>query len=159
MTTIMESSLERRLLETVGEQVAAEPVGGWDPRSLQLCLNVLREIRASATDTRQAVEEELAGGVEARSFTRHYGPFLAAADQHVALVRELLDRLSPPADPASEGLLAELRLLEREHTAFRDLLGEALSRASEPPRPVDEGRVRAAEAAHARGETKPITQR
>ena len=40
----------------------------------------------------------------------------------------------------------------------RDLLAQAVARASEPPRPVDWERVRAAEEAHARGESKPFSK-
>jgi hypothetical protein len=159
MTTLMMPSLERRLLQTVREEVTAEPVREWPPRSLQLCLNLLRDLRASATEMRQALENELAAGVEARSFARTYGPVLPAADGHLASLRELIGELSPAEDTAAASFVAELRLLEREHAAYRDLLAAALSRAAEAPRPVDWERVRAAEEAKARGETKPYSRR
>src|SRR5262245_57703618 len=159
MTALVIPSFERRLLESVREEVAAEPVRQWPPRSLELCLDVLRKIRAGAADIRQTLEEALAEGVEARSFARGYGPFLSPAEDHLAFVRELAQSLSLIGDAASQSLLAELRLLEQESKAFRDLLAEALSRASEPPRPIDWGRVRAAEEAQARGETKPFSRR
>ncbi len=92
----------------------------------------MREIRASTVDMRQTLEEELADGVEARSFVRIYGPFLAAADEHVALVRELIESLSLAEDVASQNFLASLRLLEQENRAFRDLLAKALAQASDP---------------------------
>jgi hypothetical protein len=159
MTALVIPPFERRLLETVRERVAAEPVRQWPPRSLELCLDVLRRIRAGAADTRQTLEEVLAEGVEARSFARDYGPFLAPAEDQLAFVRELVESLSLMEDAASQSLLAEVRLLEQEGKAFRDLLAEALARASEPPRPINWERVRAAEEAHARGETKPFSRR
>ncbi len=151
MTTLTNPSLERRLLQTVREEVAAKPLRSWPQRSLQLCLNFLREIRVSAREMRQTLENELANGVEARSFVRTYGPSLPAANDYLAFVREWLEWMSQAEDAASAIFVAELRLLERETQTFRDLLGEALSRASEPARPVEEDRVRAAEEAYTRG--------
>jgi len=158
MTTLMMPSLERRL-KMVREEVAAKPVQEWSPPSLQWCVKILREMRVSAAEMRQALEDELAEGVEARSFARTYGPFLPAADGHLASLRELIGALSPAEDTAAASFVAELRLLEQEDAAFRDLLAAALSRASEAPRPVDWERVRAAEEAKARGETKPYSRR
>ena len=157
MPTLLIPSFERRLLQTVTEEVAAGPVREWPEQSLRLCLDLLRKMRENAANLRRGLEDVLAEGVEARSFTRDYGPVLPAAEDHLARVRELAGRLSPAKDGASESLAAELRLLGQEVQAFRDLLAGALSRASEPPRPVDWGRVRAAEEAHARGETKPFS--
>src|SRR5262245_19906856 len=122
MTTLLMPSLGRRLLQTVREEVAAEPVRDWSPRSLQLCLNVLREIRESIAAARRALEGELAEGVEARSFARTYGPVLPSADDHLASLRELIIELSPEEATAAASLVAELRLLEQENTEFRDLL-------------------------------------
>jgi hypothetical protein len=155
MTTLLMPSLERRLLRTVREEVAAGP----SPQSLQLCVKILREMRESAAEMRQALEDELAEGVEARSFARTYGSVLPAADGHLASLRELIEELSPAEDTAAASFVAELRLLEQENAAYRALLAAALSRASEAPRPVDWERVRAAEEAKARGETKPFSRR
>ena len=159
MTTLVMGSLERRLLQAVKEEVAAEAVGEWPLQAHRLCWSFLRQMRDSAAERRQALEEVLAEGVEARSFARTYRPFLAAIDEHLVLVGELVQSLSSAEDIAAESLAAELRLLEREDQGFRDLLARALARASEAPRPVDWGRVRAAEEAQARGETKPFSRR
>jgi hypothetical protein len=159
MTTLTIGSLERRLLQTLGEEVAVEPVHQWPQQSVELCLDLLRRMHANTARVRQGLEELLANGVEARSFARDTGPLLAIVDEQIASVRALVERLSPARDAASETLEVELRRLQQETQALRDLLAEALSRASEPPRPVDAERVRAAEEAHARGETKPFSRR
>jgi hypothetical protein len=146
---------ERRLLRTVREGVAADPVvREWPSQSLDLCLDVLRRIRKSTVDTRLALENQLAEGVEARAFGAAYGQYLPTAEEHVAIVRELVEALSPGEDAASQSLLSELHVLEEENKALRDLLAEALARASEPLRPADWNRIRAAEEAHAHGETR-----
>jgi hypothetical protein len=159
MTTLTLPSFDRRLLLTVKEQAATEPVRLWPQRTLRTALGVLREIRESAADMRKTLEEELAGGVEPRSFVRTYSDYLPKADEHVAIVRDLIESLSPPEDPTSQSLVAELRLHEQEAQAFRTLLAEALSHASEPPRPVDWDRIDAAGEAYASGKTKPFSRR
>lgn len=137
MTTLTIPSLNRRFLQAVREEMAAEPIREWPERSLQLALKVFREIRASAADMRHALEEELANGVEARSFVLSYGQYLPVAEDHLAFIRELVESLSKVGDAATESLLVELRLLQQEHQTFRDLLAQALALASEPPGPID----------------------
>ena len=157
MTTMI-PSFERGVLGAIREGVAAEPVREWPEPSLQLGLDLLRRIRESAAGMRQALESELANGVEGRSFVRIYGPLLPVAVDHVAVVRTLVESLAAAQDPPSKSLLAELLLLEHENKAFRDLLVDALSRASQPRGPVDWQRVHAAEEALARGEVKPFSR-
>lgn len=159
MTTLMIPSFERTLLQTVREEVAAEPVHEWSPRSLQLCLDLLRRLRQAAAEIHQDLKNEVSEGVEARSFARTYSPVLTAADHHLSSLRNLIEELAPSEGAAAESLVAELRLLEQEHAAFRDLLAEVLARATAGPRPINWDRVRAAEEAQARGETKPFAQR
>ena len=105
MTTVMMPP-EGELLRAVREGVEAEPepVRTWPQRSFQLCLDLLRRIRESAGEARQALAEELAAGVEARSFARTYGEFLPAADEFVTMVQELREFLSPLEDPPSQRL-------------------------------------------------------
>jgi hypothetical protein len=137
MITLTKPSFNRRLLQAVREQVASEPIRGWDQRDLQLCLDFLRRLRENAADMRRGLEEDLAGGIEARSFVQEGGPFLQELNERIALVQELVESLSPVKDAAIESLVAELRSLDQENKTSRDLLAEALARASEPPRPID----------------------
>jgi hypothetical protein len=159
MTTLTIPSFNRRLLQTIKEQAASEPVHTWPKQTLRTALGVLREIRESAADMRKRLEEELAAGVEPRWFVRTYSEFLPRADEHVAAIRGLLESLSPAEDPSSQSLVAELRLQEEEAQAFRALLAQALSQASEPPHPVDWDRINAAAEAYASGKTKPFARR
>lgn len=159
MTILTIPSFERRLLGTVREEMAAEPVSEWPPQSLQLCLGILQGIRANAATMHSILKGTLAEGVEVRSFVRDYRPFLPLTDDRLAQVRELIERLSPMEDTASANLAAALHALEQEYQAFRDHLAEALARASTPLPPVDWDRIRAAEEAHAHGDTKPFSSR
>jgi hypothetical protein len=146
MTTLTTPTLQRRLLQTVGEAVVHDRLG----ETVRLGAGVVRELRESVARMRREFEDDLAEGVEARSFIRSYGSVLLGMDESLVHLGGLLEELSGAEGTAAEGFLTELRLLKQESKAFRDLLAEALSRASEPPRPVDGARVRAAEEAHAR---------
>jgi len=122
-------------------------------------LNIVREIRESAAEARQALEERLSEGIEAHSFARSYSEHLLAAEEYVKLNQTLIELLSEANDPRAESLLAEFRLLEQEERASRDLLAEALSLATQPSRPVDWERIHRAEEAYTSGETKPFYRR
>ncbi len=165
MTAILIPPLERRLLRTIDAQLAAEPVHEWPSQSLQLCSDLVRKFLANVTNMRSMLEKLMTAGVEARSFARGCGSLSTDTDDQIDIVRGIIVRLSAALDAASESPTAELRSLEQglrsleqETGAFRDLLAEALSRASEAPRPIDWERVQAAEDAYACGETKPFSR-
>ncbi len=141
MPTLMIPSFERRLLQTVSEEVTAEPVRAWPEQSLQLCLDLLRKIRDNNAGLRQALEEMLSRGVEARSFARDYSPVLADIADQLARLREIAERVEPAEDPASARFKEELRPLVEEMEAYRDLLADAVARASVPVPPFDESRL------------------
>jgi hypothetical protein len=158
MATLTTPSLERRLLQTVTEELEAEPVRNWPKNSLQLCLDMLRGIGESADKERRLLQEVLASGVEARSFSSICAPGLAVADDIISILRKLVGQLTEN-DAGSQSLVAEARVVEKKYRAMRDLLAEALARARETRRPVDWLQVRAAEEAHERGEMKPFSRR
>ncbi len=138
MTTLATPTLQRRLLQTVGEAVANDRFG----ETIQLGVGVVRELRESVARMRREFEADLAEGVEAHSFARSCGPILSATDEHQIQLGRLLEELSGAQGTAAEPFLAELRLLEKETEAFRDRLAEALSLASRPPAPVDWDRLK-----------------
>ncbi len=159
MTALEIPSLHRRLVKTLRDEVENEPIREWDPESLQLCLKILRDSSEKTARVRQSLEELLAGGVEARSFARGFGPLLGAVEEHAANVRGIGEHLSKAKGALPEAVAAELAVLARETLAYRDLLSEALARSTEPPRPADPERVRASEETYARGEAKPFSGR
>ncbi len=137
MTTLTVPSLEQRLLRTVKEEAEAKSVREWPQESVELCLNLLQQIRTRIADMHQTLEEILVEGVEARSFAREGAPILAAAEDRAASIRELIDRIASLEDTSFARLLKVLRSLEKEEQAFRDDLAEALNRVSESPPSMD----------------------
>lgn len=142
MTMLTAPSLERRLLQTVKEEVEARSVREWPPESVELCLLLLRQIRERTAGMLQTLKEVLERGVEAHSFAREGAPILAAAEDRAASIREFIAKLSPSEDAASARLLTALHSLEEAEKAFRDLLAEALARVSVPPPAMDWDRLK-----------------
>jgi hypothetical protein len=162
MTTLTTPRFQRRLLQTVREEVANERLGETiqlDEGTVRLGVGIVRQMRDSVVQMRAELENLLADGVEARSFVRSYGAILPDANESLVQLAGLLEELARAIGTDAESFVTELRLLENDTKVFRDLAAEALSRSSQPPRPVDWGRVRASEEAHARGETKPFSRR
>ena len=159
MTTLVMPSLQRRLIKAVGEEMEAEPIQQWAEESRQFLVDLLRRIREHDVGVRHRLEAKVVDGVEAHSFVRDYGPLLAATDEQLAGLQPLMEKLPAEDSPALSHLGAELRSLIDEKRSFRAFLAEALARAAARPRPVDFERSRSAEAAYARGETKPFAPR
>ena len=154
------------LLRSVKEQLAEAPVQGWPPPELQMFRETIQVLRNNTASLYERLENRLAEGVEARSFARDSGPLLAAADDQLGTVQELVEKLMSAEDLAAESLVGQLRSLQQElcslkqeMRAYRDLLADALSRASAAPGPIDWERVRAAEEAYAGGKTKRFSRR
>lgn len=142
MTTLTAPSLERRLLQTVKEEVEAKSVNEWPDESVELCSILLRQIRERTAAKLRALQDMLAAGVEARSFVREGTPALAAAEERAASIRESIARLSSMEDIASTMLLGELRSLAEEEKSYRHLLADALGRVSSPPLAMDWDRLK-----------------
>ncbi len=158
MTTLTAPFLERRLLQTVKEEVEARSVRDWPQDSVELGLTLFQRSRATTARMRKELQALLTKGVEARSFSRHAAPLLAAAEDFAASIRELIEKLSSSNDSDSARLLAELRLLEQEEKAYRDLLSEALARVAAPSPALDWDRLKSeADADFAAGRSVTFT--
>jgi hypothetical protein len=157
MTTLAMPSFQLRLISAVAEEMKA--VQEQVAEDSQFLADLLRRIREYDVQVRQKLEELLVNGVEARSFVRDYGPLLAATESQIATFQSLGEKHAHEGSQSFQNLMTETRLLLDEKRSFRDFLAEALARASEKPRPVDLQRIRSAEEAYARGETKPFSRR
>src|SRR5437660_848352 len=114
MTALITPVLQRRLLQTVGEAVTNDGL----EETIRLGVAIVRDLRESGNRMRREFENVLAQAVEARSFARSYGPTLSAADEYLLSLRGLLEKLSRAEGTKAESFVAELRLLEKENSAF-----------------------------------------
>jgi hypothetical protein len=122
--------------------VSKSPTADDIDEAIRLGVGIVRELRESVARMRREFEDELAEGVEARSFYRSYSPLLPPTDDCIRELGRLLEALAGAEGTAGESFVAELRLLEKEYITTRDFLAEALARASEPPRPIDYERLK-----------------
>jgi hypothetical protein len=159
MPTVVMPSAERWFLQTFREEITREPLHAWPPQSLRLYLKVLGKLRQETADARTALEEQLASGVEARSFVQNFGQHIEAAANQLTIVRDIITDLSATDDVPARELLVEFRSLEQESAALHKLLEQAATLASAAHHPVDWARIQESEQAYARSETKEFTRR
>jgi hypothetical protein len=160
MTTLTAPSFKRRLdfVQSELAELATDPVSEFPPEVVQWCLEILPTLSATLGESHKKVREQLAKGVEARLLIRAISPLLPGCNETVDAIQKCLQWLSQREDEASARIAAQLRLLDQQARTHRDLVAHALSKASEPPRAPDLDRIRAAEEAYARGETKVFSR-
>jgi hypothetical protein len=159
MTMLMFPSMQDKLLRVVSDEVSELPVREWDEHALETCLTLFRQMHERVGEMRAALETELAGGVEARSFLQAVNADQRPAEEVMARVHSLIDQLSAFDDPGSKKLAAAARLLEQGSRAYYGLLSEAIARCLESARPVDAERWQASEEAYDRGAVKPFSRK
>ena len=123
---------------------------------IQVMLKHLRKVRQCCIKQREELERLLSDGVEAGDFLRATDGWVAVIHGQLAEIGKIRERLSGEAmfDSVDKGW----ELIEEEIRASGGLLEAATAAVSKQPRPVDWKRVRAAEEAHSRNETKPFSK-
>jgi hypothetical protein len=158
MTTIAIPTLQNRVLDIVSNEIDAQPaLAGWTYQTVKIFVSLVDALTEYATEWQSALEDELADGVEARSFAQRYAGELPKWKRTVERLEALVVRLGPATTPPVSDLKAELSRAKTVAEAVHDLLYDTLRLATEQPRPMDLERVRASEEAYARGETKPFS--
>jgi hypothetical protein len=140
-----------------------KPINQWTRPEIERYFEDVGNGHRSAVNLRRALERTLSGGVETRALARDFPKFLAVVERQLTVIGDMIERLPPMITAAPESLASglrsaesELRSVKDELQACHDLLHEALALASQPPRPFDPERARAAQEAYERGETKPF---
>jgi hypothetical protein len=141
----MARTLERgRVEELTPEEVST---------ALQMC-GVLQDLFNRA---RRSIEEELSRGVDARAFAARYEQAVAELEAVLAATRRVvMNARTDLLPPSAEQFVSSYRALLDDMLSLHRFLAEAVAKASLPVRPIDWQRVQEAEAAYARGETKPF---
>ena len=106
---------------------------------------------------RTSIEKALRQGVDARAFASACERAILGLDAATQTAERVAAKVHAGRLPAlAEELLANYQDLAADIANLRQFLGEALSSAKAPARPIDWNRVHAAEAAFDGGETKPF---
>jgi hypothetical protein len=143
------------LAETLSDNV--EKVEELSTKDVQAALLVCTFMQTLLKMARGSIESSLRQGVDARAFASTYERSIAGLDSASKAVGRLLQRGHPRHWPIlGEELLSGYEDLAADLAKLRQFLVEAVAKAKAPPRPLDWERVRQAEAAYGRGETKPF---
>jgi hypothetical protein len=155
--TAFVSDLALGIAEKVNAAFAAGQVEQLQADEFAASSATCRFLRDLFEKARRSIEATLSAGVDARAFAAHYGGAVAGLDGMLQTVERIVAHAQDrQLSQAAGQFLADYQELGRAMADLRGLLVEALAKAGAPTRPVDWDRIRAAEAAHARGETKPF---
>jgi hypothetical protein len=144
--------------ESVTHAVQVAETKEWSAEDVRQVVAACREVRQKFDAMGRLLRDALVEGVDAATFVRQEEPHLARLEkllsQHAAILAEA-DRIQAPQSGHGE-FLAEFEAMGKAMSGVRDLLRQALSAMTTPRRPVDWQRVQEAQAAHVRGETRPL---
>jgi hypothetical protein len=106
---------------------------------------------------RQSIETALSDGVDAKSFAAKYERAVPELDKIMATTARVVQKArTSHLPPPTEELVTNYQALGEALADLRHFLVEVLAKVKAPVRPIDWTRVQEAEAAYARGETKPF---
>jgi hypothetical protein len=106
---------------------------------------------------RRSIEEGLSQGVDAKAFAAKYERAVTGLEAVLTVTERVVTKArTNPLPPPAEEFVSRYRALLDDLISLRQLLAEAVGKAKLPTRPVDRNRAQEAEAAYARGDTKPL---
>jgi hypothetical protein len=155
MTSIV-PDLAMGCAERINAAFDANNVEDWTPDDVSAAIFACNSLQTLVALARRSIDSALRKGVDAKAFAAKYEGVVG----HLGAVAKTVDRLAA-AIPLSqrpiltEELVRSYRNVGNELTILREFLTDALSK-TKTPRPIDWKRIEAAEAAYARGETKPL---
>jgi hypothetical protein len=160
MSTAVYPILANGLIDTITSAMQAEPVDEWSPEAVEEAVSLCRQARRAVQSIRDDREQALQAGQEAKGFVAQNEPLAQILSGKLAVFSRLVEEFSDRVlTPRMKEFVSESQALAHEATDLHSFLEEALAKAKAPPRPIDWNRVQAAEAASARGETKPFQRR
>jgi hypothetical protein len=157
MTTAVYPVFASGLIDTIANAMGAEPVEEWPADALEQGAAFCRQARGLVKGIREELEQVLRKGKEAKALVAEIEPAAQALGKALASLSSRLDENGGrPSNPKAESFLSECEALVREAADFQSTLTEVLARAAAPLPPIDWNRVKEAEEAFVRGETRPF---
>jgi hypothetical protein len=142
--TMADAFETRRVEELTSDEVSA---------AIFAC-HFLRDLFAMA---RRSIADGLARGADARAFAARYEQGVTGLEAVLTATERVVRKArTGPLPPPAEQFLSNYRALMDDILSLHQFLAEAVAKAKLPARPIDQQRVHEAEAAYARGETKPF---
>jgi hypothetical protein len=144
--------------EAITKAVEVAEFEKWSPEDALQIAVACRELRQKMESFEEQLRRVLVQGVEVATFKARFGPLLSRweklASRHAAWLKKM-GHVQGTA-PAVAEAFTEFELLARTVGRVLDLLRNALDIADAPHSPIDWERVRAAQAAYLKGQTKPL---
>jgi hypothetical protein len=144
------------VVEAVAREMGAAPPGVLTEEDARYGLGLCRSAREQTRKIQDSLRRILGGGVEGKRFVDSVGPAFRAWAARVQEGRAEVKRLdlSRISDTLAAELLAEFEAFFDDAEEVCRIVQETLDLATAPATPLDMDRVRAAEEAFARGETR-----
>jgi hypothetical protein len=155
--TTIDSDILIGFAETMTNQLETRRVEEVTPEEASSFIPFCEFFEKQFAQTRRSLVERLIRGVEGRAFAAKFEDRVASLEAVLARMNRVVTkvRTGPLSSPVEE-FLSSFRALMDEMLRLHQVLSQAVAKAKMPLRPVDWNRVREADEAYARGETKPF---
>jgi hypothetical protein len=142
-------------MEVVEEMIHALEVG--NVAEMSGMASCCHDVRRIIQEAQRAVEGKLSRGIEGRLFVARYDPLAAALEAWGKEVTRVVEQAKTRVLPEqTREFLSDFQGMGQDLANFQQFLVHVLDMARAPRRSIDWQRVKEAEAAYARGETKPF---
>jgi hypothetical protein len=127
------------------------------PEELRAAMSMCAALQDLFASARRSIAERLAQGVDAGAFATDYEQLVVGLKELWSTTERTVTKAgTSPLPPAAEQFVASYRSLTDEIAGLHQFLANAVAKAKQPLGAIDKRRVQEAEAAYARGETKPF---
>ena len=157
MTTDVLPILATGQLDTIFRAVQAGPIRDWPAEAIQLVIAQCRQAVSAIQIARRSYDALLRQGTDANSFVAQTEPFLRTLRSVPAESSKVLEQFKGQVlEPPLRELWSAFVAMTLEAADLIGFLETAIATANLPSKPIDWERVRQAEEAYMRGETKPF---
>ncbi len=154
-TATMVPDLLVGLAATMANAFETRSVVELPPDDLSAGLSLCVSLQDLVKKARRSIEEGLSQGVDARAFAAKYERAVTGLETVLTTTERIITRArTSPLPPPAEQFVSGYRALLDDMISLHQFLAEAVAKAKLPVRPIDWNRVKEAEDAYARGETK-----
>jgi hypothetical protein len=156
-TATFSSDLAIGIAEKMAQVVEKVGVEELNPEQASTGIRMCGFLQELFAQARRSIEEGLSAGVDAREFAAKYERGVIGLEAIMTMTQQAVTKArTSQLSPAAEQFVSSYRASMDEMRSLHQFLVEALAKAKLPARPIDWNRVQEAEAAFARGETKPL---
>jgi hypothetical protein len=156
-TATMFADLAVGFAETMAKTFEMGRVEELTPEEVSTAIRMCVFLQDLFAQARRSIAEALSQGVDARAFAAKYEQAVTDLEAVLTTAQRVVTKArTSPLPPPAEQFISSYRALMDDMLSLHEFLAEAVAKAKLPVRPIDWKRVQEAEAAYAKGETKPF---